>query len=308
METQSSGEAVLSLRDLTKRYGRRTAVDRLSLTVRRGDVYGFLGPNGAGKTTTIRMIVGLCRPTAGSVSIAGDRLGFWHRAPLARLGAIVEAPAFYGYLSGRDNLRLLADLSGGCAPGRIHAVLERVGLAARAGDRVSEYSHGMKQRLAIAAALLPDPALVLLDEPTNGLDPRGIRDMRELIRSLARDDGLTVFLSSHLLAEVQQLCDRGAVLFSGRKLWEGDIAELRAARRRIRLRATPLSRVRDALAGAELADAPDEPGVLHVGGALEPDDVVERLVRAGCRVHEVASEVPQLEEAFLALVENQEAA
>ena len=309
------GEAVLVLRGLTKRYRKRTAVSDLSLDVRRGDIYGFLGPNGAGKTTTIRMIVGLIRPTAGSVIIAGDHLRAWHRAPLGRLGAIVEAPALYTYLSGRDNLRMLADLTGPYPRQRVDQVLDRVGLADRASDKVAEYSHGMKQRLAIAAALLPAPELVLLDEPTNGLDPGGIRDTRDLIRSLARDDGLTVFLSSHLLAEVQQLCNRGAVLLQGKKIWEGAIAELLGARRRIRLRATPLDRVREVLAAGvaqgeppELVEAPGEPGVLHVRGALAADEVVERLVSAGCRVHEVATELPQLEEAFLAMVEPGEAA
>jgi ABC-2 type transport system ATP-binding protein len=306
--SQQAGEPVLVLRGLTKRYRARTAVDDLSLDVQRGDIYGFLGPNGAGKTTTIRMIVGLIRPTAGSVIIAGDRLGAWHRAPLARIGAIVEAPAVYTYLSGRDNLRMLADLTGRYPRGRIEAVLDRVGLADRAGDKVSEYSHGMKQRLAIAAALLPAPELLLLDEPTNGLDPGGIRSTRELIRSLARDDGLTVFLSSHLLAEVQQLCNRGAVLLHGKKLWEGEIAELLGARRRIRLRATPGERVREVLADGALAlhPVPGEPDALHVHGALAADELVERLVGAGCRVHEVVTEVPQLEEAFLALVERED--
>jgi ABC-2 type transport system ATP-binding protein len=314
-ETQPShaGDPVLVLRGLTKRYRARVAVDDLSLDVLRGDIYGFLGPNGAGKTTTIRMIVGLIRPTAGSVVIAGDRLSAWHRAPLARLGAIVEAPAVYTYLSGRDNLRMLAELTGPCPRGRIDQVLERVGLAERARDKVSEYSHGMKQRLAIAAALLPAPELLLLDEPTNGLDPGGIRSTRELIRSLARDDGLTVFLSSHLLAEVQQLCNRGAVLLQGKKLWEGEMAALLGARRRVRLRATPVARVREVLAAADLGDlalheVPGEPDVLHVHGERAAGELVERLVLAGCRVHEVVTEVPQLEEAFLALVEREAAA
>jgi ABC-2 type transport system ATP-binding protein len=314
-ETQPShaGDPVLVLRGLTKRYRARVAVDDLSLDVLRGDIYGFLGPNGAGKTTTIRMIVGLIRPTAGSVVIAGDRLSAWHRAPLARLGAIVEAPAVYTYLSGRDNLRMLAELTGPCPRGRIDQVLDRVGLAERARDKVSEYSHGMKQRLAIAAALLPAPELLLLDEPTNGLDPGGIRSTRELIRSLARDDGLTVFLSSHLLAEVQQLCNRGAVLLQGKKLWEGEMAALLGARRRVRLRATPVARVREVLAAADLGDlalheAPGEPDVLHVHGERAAGELVERLVLAGCRVHEVVTEVPQLEEAFLALVEREAAA
>lgn len=309
---------VLRLQGLTKRYRNRKAVDDLSLSVYPGDVYGFLGPNGAGKTTTLRMIVGLTRPSAGAVLIAGDRLTLWHRAPLARLGAIVEAPSLYTYLSGRDNLRMLADLGGGCPARRVDEVLDRVGLTSRARDKVAVYSHGMKQRLAIAAALLPGPALLLLDEPTNGLDPMGIRDTRHLIRSLARDDGLTVFLSSHLLAEVEQICNRGAVLVEGRKLWEGEIPELLVHGRRIRLRAEPLDTVHAVLAelGAEVAAAGD-PAVLYVRGhergaagghALGPETVVERLVHAGCRVSEVVAETPPLEEAFLALIAGKEAA
>lgn len=310
--------ASIRLQNITKTFGNFTAVSDLNLDVANGEFFVLLGPTGAGKTTTLRMIVGLIRPSAGAVLIAGDRLTLWHRAPLARLGAIVEAPSLYTYLSGRDNLRMLADLGGGCPARRIDEVLDRVGLTRRARDKVAVYSHGMKQRLAIAAALLPGPALLLLDEPTNGLDPMGIRDTRHLIRSLARDDGLTIFLSSHLLAEVEQICNRGTVLVEGRKLWEGEIPELLVHGRRIRLRAEPLDTVRAVLAelGAEVTAAAD-PAVLHVRGhvrgvaggvALGPETVVERLVHAGCRVSEVVAETPPLEEAFLALIAGKEAA
>jgi len=300
---------VLETRGLTKRFRRRVAVADLDLAVDRGDVYGFLGPNGAGKTTTMRMMVGLIRPTAGSVRLLGEELGFWRRRPLARIGAIVETPSFYAYLSGRDNLRLVADLAGGCPRSRIDEVLDRVGLRERAGDPARVYSHGMKQRLAIAAALLPAPSLVLLDEPTNGLDPMGIRDVRALIRSLARDDGLTVFLSSHLLAEVEQVCNRVGIVHLGAKIWEGAVAELLGARRQLRVVARPADRARAVLAELapdRVADDPARAGALLVTGEVDAEEVVARLVAAGCRVAELTPEVPSLEEVFVELVDRAE--
>jgi ABC-2 type transport system ATP-binding protein len=298
----------LSVRRLSKRFGERLAVDDVSFTVAAGDIYGFLGPNGAGKTTTVRMLVGLVHPTAGEVRVLGEPLTARARGPLRRTGAIVEAPAFYPYLSGRDNLRMLADLTGPCPRSRLDAVLERVDLLDRAGDPVRIYSHGMKQRLAIAAALLPGPELILLDEPTNGLDPMGIRDVRALLQSLARDDGLTVFLSSHLLAEVEQVCNRGCLLVAGRARWEGEVASLLGERRRIRLVAEPAELVARVLADHfGLAAAPVE-GLRRLPargprGPLAPAELIAALVGAGARVHEVASESPTLEEVFVEMVE-----
>jgi len=289
---------VLAARGLTKRYGRRLVVDGLSLTVERGEVYGFLGPNGAGKSTALRMLVGLVRPTAGEVELFGRPLA---RAALARVGALIEAPSFYPYLSGRDNLRMLASLTGPCPPARIDAALDRVGLLDRAGDRAEVYSHGMKQRLAIAAALVPGPELVLLDEPTNGLDPMGLRAMRDLVRGLARDDGLAVVLSSHLLAEVEQVAGRGCILARGRAVWEGELGALRAARRRIRLRATPADRV-PALVAAAGATATGGDPEFHVHGDVDAAELVDRLVAAGVRVHEIAESTPTLEELFVEIV------
>ena len=287
--------AALSASHLSKRYGARLAVDDVSLAVETGDVYGFLGPNGAGKTTTIRMLLGLVRPTAGEIRLLGET----GRRALARVGAIVESPGFYGYLSGRDNLRLFADLSGGAPPSRIEAVLERVDLADRAGDPVRIYSHGMKQRLAIAAALLPAPELILLDEPTNGLDPMGIRDVRALLRSLADDDGLTVFLSSHLLVEVEQICNRGAIVAEGRVRWEGEVNALLGERRRIRLDADPADTAARVIAerfGATLTDG-------ALAATMDPADLVDALVAAGVRVRHVALEMPTLEQVFVEMVE-----
>ncbi|MBK9036533.1 MAG: ABC transporter ATP-binding protein [Myxococcales bacterium] len=298
---------VLATRDLCKRYRGRTVVDHVTLTVERGDVYGFLGPNGAGKSTTLRMLMGLVRPSAGQVELFGRPPS--DRRVLARVGAIVESPSLYGYLTGRENLRMLADLSGGVAAARMDEVLERVDLRDRADDPVRIYSHGMKQRLAIAAALLPRPELIILDEPTNGLDPMGIRAMRELVRSLAADDGLTIVLSSHLLVEVEQVCNRAAIIVRGRKRWEGAVAELLAGRQRVRLRARPLAR---ALAvavdlGGTAVEVATEPGLAHVGG-VEPAALVARLVAAGIEVDEVAAESPTLEEVFVSVVGAAEAA
>jgi ABC-2 type transport system ATP-binding protein len=213
-------------RGLVKRYKEVLAVDHIDLNVRAGDVYGFLGPNGAGKTTTLRMALGLIMPTEGTVELFGrDPLREGARA-LEGVAGFVEAPRFYPYLSARKNLELLAALDGGGARGRIDEVLEIVELSPRASHRVGGFSHGMRQRLGIAAALLRRPRLLMLDEPATGLDPAGMRDMRALIRRLA-DEGITVLLSSHQLPEVQELCDRVAIVDRGRVVYEGALADLR---------------------------------------------------------------------------------
>jgi ABC-2 type transport system ATP-binding protein len=213
-------------RGLVKRYKEVLAVDHIDLNVRAGDVYGFLGPNGAGKTTTLRMALGLIVPTEGTVELFGrDPMREGARA-LEGVAGFVEAPRFYPYLTGRKNLELLAALDGGDAKERIDEVLEIVELSPRAQHRVGGYSHGMRQRLGIAAALLRRPRLLILDEPATGLDPGGMRDMRLLIRRLA-GDGITVLLSSHQLPEVQELCDRVAIVDSGRVVYEGALADLR---------------------------------------------------------------------------------
>jgi len=213
-------------RGLVKRYREVLAVDHVDLNVCAGDVYGFLGPNGAGKTTTLRMALGLITPTAGKVELFGrDPMTAGARA-LEGVAGFVEAPRFYPYLSARKNLQLLAALDGGDAAARIERVLATVELTERAEHRVRGYSHGMRQRLGIAAALLREPRLLILDEPATGLDPGGMRDMRLLIRRLA-DEGITVLLSSHQLPEVQELCDRVAIVDRGRVVYEGALADLR---------------------------------------------------------------------------------
>jgi ABC-2 type transport system ATP-binding protein len=280
---------------LTKRYGNLTAVDALDLDVRAGEIYGFLGPNGAGKTTTLRMLLGLVRPTSGSIRVLGEPPG-----RLAGVGALIEGPAFYPYLSGRDNLRVLARYSGTGA-GRIDLVLDLVDLAGRAGDRYGTYSLGMKQRLGVAAALLKDPRLLILDEPTNGLDPAGMADMRALIRRLGAA-GCTVLLSSHLLGEVQQICDRVGVIADGRLVAESTVAELRGtadlwvaaspvdhAAQRARALLGP-ERVRQVDGGLRLSVDPDRAAWINA-----------ELVEAGIAVSELRLQERDLEQVFLEL-------
>jgi ABC-2 type transport system ATP-binding protein len=218
-----SGPAVIQTDGLTKRYGKIVAVDGFTIRVPQGGVTGFVGPNGAGKTTTIRMLLGLVRPTAGSATVLGRPISK-PREYLSKVGALIESPAFYPPLSGRRNLAVFAALGGQDAR-RIDEVLDVVGLTARADDPYRTYSLGMKQRLGIAAALLPDPEILVLDEPTNGLDPAGIREMRELLRRLG-GSGKTVFVSSHLMAEVQRLCDHLVVIRAGRLVFQGTVQAL----------------------------------------------------------------------------------
>ncbi len=284
---------------LTKRYGDRLAVDAVDLRVRRGEVYGFLGPNGAGKTTTLRMLAGLVRPTAGTVRVLGTAPG--QPAALARMGLLVEEPGFYPYLSGRDNLRVLARYAGVSAA-RVDAVLDTVHLRSRGADRFRAYSLGMKQRLGVAAALLKEPELLVLDEPTNGLDPAGMAEMRALMAEL-RHRGHTIVLSSHLLAEVEQTCDRVGVIANGRLLREGTVAQLRAGGS-ILVRAEPLSdaaRIARQLldgAGAVTVDG----GMLRLDApAADAARLNRRLVEAGVEVAELRWSEPTLEAVFLEL-------
>jgi ABC-2 type transport system ATP-binding protein len=288
-------ELVVQTDGLTKRYGDRLAVDAVSMTVRRGEVYGFLGPNGAGKTTTLRMMLGLIRPTAGTASVLGLPAG--RSEVTERVGALIEGPGFFPYLSGRDNLRVLARARGldlEVAEG----ALERVDLSDRGDDKYKRYSLGMKQRLGVAAALMGDPELIVLDEPTNGLDPAGMADMRALVVSLAKG-GQTVLLSSHLLAEVQEICDRVGVINGGRLLRESTVADLRGEAT-LRVRATP----EDAALAVAMRAAGDD----RVRRAADAIDValpataapalVRDLVAADVDVHEIASVERTLEEVF----------
>jgi ABC-2 type transport system ATP-binding protein len=297
-------EYLVETKGLTKRYGSRLAVDSVDLRVRRGEVYGFLGPNGAGKTTTLRMLAGLVRPTSGTVRVLGAAPG--QRAALARIGMLVEEPGFYPYLSGRDNLRVLARYAGVPAA-RVDAVLDIVHLRSRGGDRFNRYSLGMKQRLGVAAALLKEPELLVLDEPTNGLDPAGMAEMRTLIAALKRH-GHTVLLSSHLLGEVQQICDRVGVIYKGRLLREGTVAQLRAGGS-IVVRAHPLAEAaraaRQLLGSVEAVTVHDD--TLHLDAAAERAAQVNRaLVQAGIEVSELRWSEPTLEAVFLELTRDRE--
>ncbi|HET6748390.1 MAG TPA: ABC transporter ATP-binding protein [Actinomycetes bacterium] len=304
-EHENEHEHLVQTRDLTKVYGGRiTAVNRVALSVRRGEVYGFLGPNGAGKTTTLRMLVGLVRPTAGSATVLGKPPG--HPEALARTGVLIESPGFYPYLSGRDNLRVVARYAG-VAGARVDDVLELVSLTDRAGDRYAGYSLGMKQRLGVAAALLKDPELLVLDEPTNGLDPAGMRDMRALIRELG-SRGHTVLLSSHLLGEVQQVCDRVGVISRGELIAESTVAELRGEAGLL-VAAEPLELARAAaeeLLGAENVAVVDGTLRLRVDPA-HAGKVSTALVQAGSTLTELRPLERTLEEAFLEMTGAEEA-
>jgi ABC-type multidrug transport system ATPase subunit len=295
---RSTGELVMQTRDLTKRYGDLTAVDRLSLSVHRGEIYGFLGPNGAGKTTTLRMLLGLVRPTSGDTTVLGARPG--SSEGLSRIGALIEAPGFYPFLSARHNLLVMAGHAGVAAE-RVDAVLEEVGLAARSKDRFDAYSQGMKQRLGVAAALLKDPEVLILDEPTTGLDPKGMAEMRDFIREQGRA-GRTVLLSSHLMPEVEQVCDRAGVIDRGVLVKEGTVDELRGGGVLL-VRADPLD-----LAGRVLHDLPGISEVRSGDGALRIRVDLSRasavngaLVAAGVAVSELRPERASLEDVFLEL-------
>ena len=295
--------AAVRTRGLTKRYGEHLAVDAVSLTVRSGEVYGFLGPNGAGKTTTLRMILGLIRPTGGTATVLGRPAGT--PAVNRRVGALIEGPGFYPYLSGRDNLRVLARYL------RLHEddvdrVLARVDLAERAADAFKTYSLGMKQRLGVAAALLGDPGLLILDEPTNGLDPAGVGDMRRLLTELAAA-GHTVLLSSHMLSEVQETCDRVGVINRGRLVAEATVDDLRGAGG-LRVRAEPVDTalaVSTRLAGDDVTVTD---GALHL--SVDPARAAEltrALVAAGVDVHEIRPVERSLEEVFFEMTAAEEA-
>jgi ABC-2 type transport system ATP-binding protein len=294
----------LIARGLVKRYGNLVAVDHVDLNVTAGDVFGYLGPNGAGKTTSLRMLLGLIRPTAGSIEIFGrDPLRVGVHA-LDDVAGFVEAPKFYPYLSGRRNLRLLADYDEPRTRARVEDVLELVELADRGNDRVGGYSHGMKQRLGIAAALLRSPRLLLLDEPTTGLDPAGMRDMRELVRRLA-SEGITVLLSSHLLTEVEELCNRVAIIRKGQIVYEGSLTELKqTAGQTWRLRTTDPERAKTIALNHGVRDLTVTDGELSF--ATDADTIAALTVLLGqahVGITRLVEQSATLEELFLELTE-----
>ncbi len=289
-------EYAVQTEELTKSYAGRLAVDRLTMTVKRGEVYGFLGPNGAGKTTALRMIIGLVRPSSGSVAVLGGPAG--RAQATERTGALIEGPGFYPYLTGRDNLRVMARY-GGLPNSAATAALARVDLAERGDDPFKSYSLGMKQRLGVAAALMGEPDLIVLDEPTNGLDPAGMADMRRLIVELARG-GQTVLLSSHLLDEVQEICDRIGVIDQGRLLKESTVAEVRGGVT-LSVHGLPVERtlaVAERIAGAGRVRLDGGRVLLDVAPTFAPD-VTRALVAAGIDVHAVEPIERALESVFL---------
>lgn len=298
-------DRALSTHGLARRFGDVAAVDGLDLAVPRGAVYGFLGPNGAGKTTTIRLLLGLLRPDAGRIEVLGRSLAASRREVLARVGSLVESPALYPHLTGRENLEAARTLLG-LPRAQVARVLDTVALDGAADRCVAGYSLGMRQRLGLALALLGDPELLVLDEPTNGLDPNGIRAMRELIASLARERGITVFLSSHLLSEVEQVATHVGIVGRGRLLFQGTLAEL--SRRRapeLRVDVESPEEAERALRRAGWAIRGRRGRTLLLP-LLEPDAVPrvnELLVRSGLAVHHLARVSPPLEEMFFELTE-----
>jgi ABC-2 type transport system ATP-binding protein len=301
----------IEARGLVKRYGDVVAVDDVELTVRPGDIYGFLGPNGAGKTTTLRMLLSLVRPDAGSIRLFGRDLATDAITALDGVAGFVEEPRLYPYLSGRENLELLAAFDRGGARGRtVDKVLEQVDLSDRAEDRVSGYSQGMRQRLGIASCLVRRPRLLLLDEPANGVDPAGIRFLRELLRRLA-EEGITILLSSHLLSEVEQVCTRVAMISRGRIVYEGALADLPGvAGRRYRLESTNLAR---AAAACRSQDAVHDVRVDDGALSLRVDDdaglvaLTGALAAVGVGVRQLSRESDSLERLFFELTEDQPA-
>jgi len=304
------GEPVVSAQGLTKTYGALSAVDHVDLEVGAGDVYGLLGPNGAGKTTFMRMLFGLIRPDAGSVELFGMRGVPGKVDALRDVAGFVETPRFYGYLSGRANLEILATLDRQQANGRIDEVLEQVDLADRAKDKVREYSYGMVQRLGVAAALMRSPRLLILDEPTNGLDPAGIRDMRALIRRLA-DSGITVLLSSHNMLEVEEICRHVAIMRRGRLAFEGSMDDLRARAEDVQYRLVSSDDAR----AAEIAARSDgvhhvtrRPDGVHIDSQPEPvERLTQELGRQGIGIRQLELPTTALETLFFRLTETEAA-
>ncbi|MGX1476717.1 UNVERIFIED_CONTAM: ABC-type multidrug transport system ATPase subunit [Streptomyces canus] len=304
---EGAGDGVIHTHALTKRYrGGQLAVDGLDLTVPAGSVFGFLGPNGSGKTTTIRMLMGLIAPTSGSARVLGHPMPRASRTVLPHVGALIEGPALYGFLSGRDNL-IRYDAADPTADPRtrgtrVAAALDRVGLAAAAGKKAKAYSLGMKQRLGLAAALLQPRRLLVLDEPTNGLDPQGMREIRSLVRELA-SDGTTVFLSSHLLDEIEQVCTHAAVMAQGRLITQGSVSDLAAgARGRLVVTTPDTADAARVLKEQGVGDVViDEDRVTSDPPEGEPAAINAALVTAGVRVRGFGVERASLEDAFVAL-------
>jgi ABC-2 type transport system ATP-binding protein len=313
---QSEQQLIVETAGLTKRFGERTAIDRVDLRVPRGCAFGFLGPNGAGKTTMIRMLLGLTHASAGSMQLLGHPVPAERAQALQRVGAIVEEPRFHPHLSGRENLRIIAAARGPEVRERIAPALARVGLAERADEKVKRYSLGMRQRLGVARCLLADPLLLILDEPTNGLDPAGIQEFREMIRALVEQEGRTVFLSSHLLDEVEKICDAAAIVDRGRIVTQGTIADLASggdgARHELIVGVDDAELALQTLAGEELVHevgrSDEGLRVVLAGDPPTAAGVNAALVRAGVGVLRLEPVRQSLERRFLEITSRLEGA
>jgi ABC-2 type transport system ATP-binding protein len=291
----------LSVHNLTKKIGKKEIIKGISFELKEGEVFGFLGPNGAGKTTTIRMLVGLIKPTAGTIKICGFNIQTHFYDALKNLGCIVENPELYPFLSGWNNLLHFARMLEGIGEDRIKEVTELVGLKERIHDKVKTYSLGMRQRLGIAQALLGRPRVLILDEPTNGLDPAGIREMRQFIRFLAEKEGLSVLVSSHLLSEIQLLCDRVAIITKGTIIKTDTVLHLLANRERVEWRLHPLQKGKEILTNLTKVEEKDDGTLLTEFDEANIAEWNKQLVYEGVQVTEMNRKLPVLEELFLEL-------
>ncbi|MEQ2008594.1 MAG: ABC transporter ATP-binding protein [Limisphaerales bacterium] len=299
---------MIQLRGVSKQFGARWAVRDLDLAVPHGEIFGLLGHNGAGKSTAIGMMLGQVWPTTGELSICGHDITRDRAKALHRVGAIFETPVFYDYLSGRKNLEILSHYTAPTPPERITKIVEWVGLTGRDGDKVSKYSHGMRTRLALAQALLPDPELLILDEPSDGLDPEGIHEMRLTIQRLQKELGLTILLSSHLLNEVEQLCTRIAVLNQGKMVFEGTLADAKQTKHWVRLKVGDFAKATASLQSEKLITDTRNGSLVALADGVKTDALVRRLVALDMPVFEVAQEEETLESFYLNLMQDSRAA
>ena len=293
---------MIELQHVSKKFGQRVAVDGLNLRVPAGEIFGLLGHNGAGKSTAIGMMLGQVWPTSGDVKICGHEVTSSRRLALQKVGAIFEAPVFYDYLSGWRNLEILSHYTGRCSPARIREVVEWVGLSGRETGAVKTYSHGMRARLALAQALLPQPELLILDEPGDGLDPEGIHELRQTILRLRRELGLTILLSSHLLSEMEQLCTSIAVMNQGRKVFDGTMSATRRAVGWVRLRTGDFAQAAAILLEERLIEQQRDGKLVLPTAGIGTDQIVARLVARQQPVFEIAPEEETLEDFYLSLM------
>ena len=293
---------MIDLANVHKRFGQRVAVDDLTLRVPAGEIYGLLGHNGAGKSTSIGMMLGQVWPTSGDVKVCGFDVSTHRRKALAKVGAIFESPAFYDYLSGLRNLEILSSYTARTPRTRIEEVIEWVGLKGREDSKVRTYSHGMRARLALAQALLPNPELLILDEPSDGLDPEGIHEMRHTILRLHRELKLTILLSSHFLSEVEQICTRIAVLNQGRMVFEGTLAQTKRREQWARIKVGDFAAAVAELRKAELITQDKDGQLIALAPKVGTDQIVQLLVQKGISVFEIAPAEETLETFYLRLM------